>query len=337
MKKIKYNDIYFKKEYGELYELIENGKLEIFDYKSDLGHIRNIFIKREIKININGEKYYDITTPYGYGGPLIISCKESEKDKLVKDYYNKFENYCSENNIIAEFIRFHPINKNADDFRNVYDIEYVRKTVATNIKDYEDPIQNEFKKSCRREVRKAISNGVSFKIEKSPDNLDNFIELYYKTMERKDASDYYYFSDDYFKNILKNLKDYLLVTELIFQDKIISSELYFISDKLIHAHLLGSLQEYLYLSAGCLLEYATVLWGKENGYDYLHHGGGRTSEEDDSLLRNKKKYCKNTEFKFYVAKKVWDDKLYYKICNKNNANINSDFFPAYRDIDNNHI
>lgn len=328
---MKYKDIYFKVEYGKLYEEIENGKLEIFEYNSDIGSIRNMFIKREIPIEVDGAKYYDIITPYGYGGPIIVSYNDKlKKDELVKGYYDEFKDYCLKNNIVAEFIRFHPINNNARDFEKVYDVEFVRKTVGTNIKDYEDPIQSEFKKGCRKEIRRAAKNGVKYKIQKSPDNLDTFKGIYYQTMDRNNANEYYYFDDKYFDSILKNLKEELLITELVFEDKIIASEMYFVSDGLIHAHLLGILDEYLYLSAGCMLEYATVLWGKENGYDYIHHGGGRTSDEDDTLFKYKKKFGKNTEFDFYVGKKIWNKNIYYKLCKANNVDPNIDFFPAYR-------
>ncbi len=328
---MKYKDIYFSTKYGKLYEEIENGKLEVFRYNSSIGSISTMFIKREIPIILGEDTYYDIITPYGYGGPIVENCyDESNKSELVKGYHEKFMSYCLENNIVAEFIRFHPINNNAKDFMEIYDVEYVRKTVGTNIKDYDDPIQSEFKKGCRKEIRKAANSGVTFRIERCPSNLDVFKEIYYKTMDRNGANDYYYFDDKYFDDILRDFKNELLITELIFEDKIIASEMYFISDRIIHAHLLGSLDEYLYLSAGGMLEYATVIWGKENGYDYLHHGGGRTNDENDSLFRYKKKFGKNTEFDFYVGKKIWNKEIYNKLIEASNVDSNVDFFPVYR-------
>ena len=328
---MKYNDIYFSPKYGKLYEEIEKGKVEVFKYESDIGSVSNMFIKREIPITLEGIKYYDIITPYGYGGPIIVSCcDESKRKELVRGYHDKFMSYCLENNIVAEFIRFHPINDNARDFMDIYQVEFVRKTVGTNIKDYDDPIQSEFKKGCRKEIRRALNRGVKYRIKRSPDNLDVFKELYYKTMDRNRANDYYYFDDKYFDNILLNFRDELLITELIFDDKVIESEMYFVSDRLIHAHLLGNLDEYLHLSAGVLLEYATVLWGKENGYDYLHHGGGRTNDENDPLFKYKKKFGKNTEFDFYIGKKVWNEDVYKKLIEVSKVDPNVDFFPAYR-------
>ena len=61
-------DIYFDKNYGELYEDKENGKCIVFEFESEYGKVRNVFIKREIPISLCDEKkYFDIVTPYGYG------------------------------------------------------------------------------------------------------------------------------------------------------------------------------------------------------------------------------------------------------------------------------
>lgn len=90
-------DIYFEKNYGRLYENVENGICEIFEVKSKNGRITNQFIKREIPIKIDNNKYYDIVTPYGYGGPIIEYISGS-KEKLLEDYEEEFSKYCNNNN-----------------------------------------------------------------------------------------------------------------------------------------------------------------------------------------------------------------------------------------------
>ncbi len=62
-------DIYFEPNYGKLYEKIENGNCEVFRYSSAFGNVYHLFIKREIPVRVNNKTYYDLVTPYGYGGP----------------------------------------------------------------------------------------------------------------------------------------------------------------------------------------------------------------------------------------------------------------------------
>ncbi len=328
-----YDDIYFNEKYARLYEIIGEGQVQVFKVKSAYGCIQNIFIKREIPQIINGDSYFDITTPYGYGGPTIIACDDPcNKKELLEDYYKQFKKYCANNNIISEFIRFHPINRNHEDFKEIYQVSFDRKTIGTNLKISDDPIQKEFKKNCLRKIKKALKLGVNYQVIKSPTDLSLFKDLYYKTMTRNRADSYYFFDAAYFDAIVKDLKDELLIINILVGDQVIASELYFVCGQLIHSHLAGSLLDYFDFSPGCLLEYAAALWGIDHNYDYIHHGGGRTAAEDDSLLIFKRNFGINTEFDFYRGQKIWNPAIYEELCIRYQVDPKINFFPAYRKI-----
>ncbi|WP_148630482.1 GNAT family N-acetyltransferase [Bacillus sp. E214] len=323
-------DIYFDDDYGKLYEKVEDGKARVFRFQSKLGEVKYQFILREIPIKIDGEVYYDIVTPNGYGGPLVIESNNRKKKDLVSEYFKAFSHYCEENNIVSEFIRFHPMINNVYDFKDFYDVSCIRKTLGTNLKDYDDPIQNEFSKSCRKNIRKALNNKVTFEVLEKPSDIGEFKQIYYSTMDRNNATNYYYFDDSYFDNILSYFKDNIIIVKAIYDDKTIAQGLYFVYEKYIHIHLSGTLSEYLYLSPAYILRYAVTLWGKENGFETIHHGGGRTNSSDDGLYKFKKGFAKNTEFDFYIGKKVWNEEIYKKLCAKAGINDEVNFFPEYR-------
>ena len=106
--------------------------------------------------------------------------------------------------------------------------------------------------------------------------------------------------------------------------------MYFTTANTIHAHLSGTDTEYLYLSPAYILKYGTVIWGKNKGYDFVHYGGGTSSSEDDTLYLFKSKFSKNTKFEFWIGKKVWNEKIYERLCKETNKNIDDQYFPAYR-------
>ncbi len=323
-------DIYFDKNYGKLYEHTEKGKAKIFEYEDENGKISNQFIIREIPIKVDGNTYYDIVTPYGYGGPIIKKRKEGREKKLLKAYEENFKQYCKENNIVSEFVRFHPIINNALDFKELYNAVCIRKTLGTNLKDFEQPEKEEFSKSCRKNIRRALNKGITFKVTEAPNSINNFKEIYYSTMDRNNATDYYYFGDEYFSNMIKYFNKNMVLVEAIYEEKVIACGLYFIYKKIIHIHLSGTLSEYLYLSPAYMLRYAITLWGKENGYNLIHHGGGRSNSEEDSLYTFKKGFAKHTQFDFYIGKKIWNDKIYNELCNIKGIDKKEEFFPAYR-------
>lgn len=320
-------DLYFDKNYGKLYEKIENGKAQIFEYEDENGKITNQFLIRQIPDEINGKKYFDIVTPYGYGGPIIENLI-GDKEILLQKYEDEFSKYCLKNDIVSEFVRFHPVLKNYEDFEKMYNAKYMRKTLITKLQD--DLVQNQFGKTCRKNIRQALNKGVTYRVTKSPENIDSFKEIYYSTMDRNNATDYYYFDDEYFKDLLKYFKDNIIFIEAIFEDKIIASGLYFAYKDIIHIHLSGTLTEYLYLSPAYILRYAITLWGKENGYKLIHHGGGRSNSEEDTLYLFKKNFAKLYDTDFYIGRKIWNTDIYNKLCNLKCVDVNEEFFPAYR-------
>lgn len=320
-------DIYFDSNYGKLYEKIEKGKSIVFEYEGEHGKVKHMFIKREIP-NTGDETYYDIVTPYGYGGPIII--ESHNKDLLVTDFQHAFDEYCTKNKIISEFVRFHPVLNNEESFMNMYDVQAIRRTAGTNLGDFEDPFMDEFSKSCRKNIRKALKSGVTYKVTEKPNDVKNFLEIYYSTMDRKSAQDYYYFDENYFNQCLEYFQDNILIVEAIYENQTIAMGFYFVYGDFIHTHLSGTLSEYLHLSPAYILRHVLAEWGKENDYKIIHHGGGTSNDSEDSLYKFKKQFGKNTDFQFSIGKKIWNQEIYEKLCSLRNVDVETDFFPAYR-------
>lgn len=323
-------DFYFDNNYGKLYEKAENGKQEIFKFENENGVVSNQIIKREIPYKVDEKTFFDLVTPYGYGGPVIEKLI-GNKELLLKEFEKSFSEYCEINNVVCEFVRFHPLVKNYIDFETIYNPIYMRKTLITNLK-YDDPVQIEFSKSARKNIRQALNKGVYYEIIESPDDLKEFESIYYATMDRNNATDYYYFDDEYFKNIIKYFGKNLVLINAKYEGKTIASGIYFTYDKVIHIHLSGTLSEYLYLSPAYVLRYALTIWGKENGYELIHHGSGRSNDENDGLYLFKKNFAKNEYRDFYIGKKIWNDKVYDEICKLSGVDKNEAFFPAYRKV-----
>lgn len=321
-------DIYFSKDYGKLYEKIENGEAIYWVYEGKEGKVVHQFIKRPIPCD---NAFYDIVTPYGYGGPVVekINTPYTIED-LAKAFETKFFTYCENNNIVSEFVRFHPLFDNASSFKTVYNVACIRQTLGTNLFEYEDPVLEEFSKSCRKNIKKAIANGVSWKITLAPNNIDEFKKIYYSTMERNGASEFYYFDDNYFQLCLEKFREHILFVEAIFEEKTIAAGVYFVFNGIIHVHLSGTLSEYLYLSPAYILRYAITLWGKQNGYKLIHHGGGKSNSKDDGLYLFKKQFAQKTEYDFHVGKKIWNKTKYSELCQSVGIEENVEYFPAYR-------
>ncbi|MGX7595166.1 peptidoglycan bridge formation glycyltransferase FemA/FemB family protein [Planococcus plakortidis] len=324
------NDLFFEEAYGKLYERMEHGVCEEFVFQSAYGEVRHLFIKREIPMLIHGERWYDAITPYGYGGPRIIRCATGCHSDLVTDFELAFREYCKDQRIVSEFVRFHPIFDNARDFSNCYEVTFQRETVGTTLAGFDDPVASEFSKSARKTLRRALNAGVTCRITVAPDDLQRFKEIYYETMSRVHADAYYFFDDDYFDNCLLKFADKIVLAEAIYEGQVIAAELHFLYEGIMHTHLSGTVHDFHQLSPIYVLQYGAVRWGKENGVKLIHTGGGRTNDAEDPLYKFKKKFGQHTGFRFYTGRKIWNAEIYGELCKKSRATADEPFFPAYR-------
>lgn len=322
-------DIYFKPEWGIVNQFIEPGTAKVFECRNEYGSIRNQFILRRIPHLLDGKQFYDITSPYGYGGPYIADCKEGRKDELIKAYEEQFASFCNENDIISEFVRFHPIIRNDRDFKDIYNAQYDRHTVGTNLEDCADPVQEEFSKSARKCIRRAMRAGITWDVIQNPDDVNEFVEIYYSTMNRDNANDFYYFSKEYFDNCVRLFGEHIILVRALYEGRVVAEGFYITSGSTIHAHLSGTLKEYIHMSPAYVIKYATAVWGKEHGYKLIHYGGGTSNAPEDSLFQFKCKFTKETIFDFYLGKKIWNSNIYEKLVALTGKN-DTEFFPAYR-------
>ena len=331
------SDIYFKYSYFNLYS--NEFKKPIMAYfESDLGRVAYPFMLKDISDHFNfkdklpGGKYFDIATPFGYAGHLMDAGSTECSKELMNQFYESFESYCRAQGVISEFVRFSPLLENHVHAEGVMETDYLKKMVATDLQSYGDPLYGELTKSRRQRYNKAKRSGLTVQFDFSPKSLASQLPIYYDTMDRNNAYDFFYFSKEYFEKIISKMSDNVLVVSAFLDDKLIAFELCFLCDGIINAHVAGTLSDYLSYSPSDFIATEIITWGHQNGYKYYHAGGGTTSDPEDSLYRYKKSFSKNTEFDFYLGKKIWDQEVYNNLLEISGcANNGGSFFPLYRD------
>ena len=131
------------------------------------------------------------------------------------------------------------------DYYKHYDGEIETRThnVVRSLEMPLDEIWMDFKQKVRKNVKRANSNGLQIIVENTDEHIEDFLRIYYCTMDRTNADEAYYFSRQFYKN-LSEMKDNVMYFYVVYQGQIISTEL--------------------------------VIYGKNNCYSYL--GGGTDRE-----------------------------------------------------------
>ena len=302
-------DIYFTERYAKLYES-KGAFAEAFIFE-DAGRIYLFpHIKREI--SVAGSAYFDIETPYGYGGPLS-NCNDAV---FVETAFKEFCKLASENNIISGFIRFHPLIRNQVLVGNGCDVLFDRKTIAMDLGNSEEELWNHHvHKNHRNSIRKAENAGLQFVADEELLHMDEFLQIYNETLDNLNSEEFYRFDNAYYENIKKTMGKDSFLGLVYLEDKIIAAIIYFQYGIYGHAHLGGSLKEYLDCCPNNFMLYRAALYLKSRGVKYFHFGGGTDGSEDNSLYKYKKRFSKN-EYEFYIGKMVLNDDIYRKACSE---------------------
>ncbi len=304
-------DIYFTPEYYSLYEKNGDGKAQCFVFE-DNGEIAlyPFLINSVNKLGYKLDKqYFDIQGAYGYNGPAV----SSKNENFILSFSKEFKNFCTSQNVIAEFIRFNPVLQNQR-FINYIDPILINYNIILDL-NMQDIWMNAYEHSTRKNVKKALRNNLIVKYYTdsniSDSELMSFIKIYYKTMDRNSAAYGYYLSEEFFREIVYNLSGKALFFFTYKDNKIISCELVLISKKIGYSFLGGTLSEFYEFRPNDLLKHEIINLLKLKKYDYFCFGGG--TKPNDGIFNYKKKFARNGVYDFYIGKKIHNKEIYNEV------------------------
>lgn len=323
-------DVYYLSGYVKAFQIHGDGEPFLFYYEDS--NIRGIHVVmlRDIERDkhftgkIEKNRYFDFSTPYGYGGWLTEGTDITDITGLSEIYTE----WCKKNGIISEFVRFHPVLKNHALNGSMYEVIPLGETVTMDLSSPEIIWANITSKN-RNMIRKAKKNGVKIYNGRYPDIYKKFKEVYDRTMEKDHAENYYYFGDAFYKSILDDLPWNAQIFYAEWEGNIIAAAIMLMANGRINYHLSGSVKRYGNLASSNLLLYEAALWGCMNGYKTLYLGGGVGSGED-SLFRFKRAFYRGKElYRFYIGKKIYNMEKYNELISMREP-TESRYFPQYR-------
>ncbi|MED4461193.1 GNAT family N-acetyltransferase [Metabacillus fastidiosus] len=270
------NDALYKKDIEPIFFVLEN-KGMVFYHAFHFGKIFNT-------------SYYDIQSPYGYGGPICLGDKD-----FIEESIQIYKKWCSNQEVIVEFIRFHPLLKNQLEYYG--QVFQNRPTVYIDLKA--EDLFSKFSTRVRTAIRKAKKSNLRITFSKSQKYINEFIRLYTVLMNEKAAEEDYFFNKNYFIQLIKSKNVYLLSVENE-NDQVIGSSIFFISGYVGEYHLSASNEEGRSKNVANLLIYEFAEFCKKININILYLGGGNDCLENNSLLFFKRGFSKNEEL-FYIG------------------------------------
>ena len=271
----------------------------------------------------------DLVSPYGYGGPFGWGPYH------VEEFWTGFDQWAQTIRAVSLFTRFSLFKDHLIPFFG--DTLVKGPCVIVSLNQEPNAMLASYAKTVRENIRQAERAGVTLEADPECRRLEEFLSVYYATMNRVGARPMYYFPKSFFERLIAGLPNQVLLFHSLHDQRIVSTELLLISKDHLYPFVNGTLEEGLRLRANPLLRHQVNLWGKAQGKKQVVLGGGYSGE--DNLLRFKQRYAPNGSVSFNVGTKIFDSHSYQALIDKraiweceqgNQWSPACDFFPAYR-------
>ena len=271
--------------------------------------------------NIPGTALRDLTSVYGYAGPVFSN--GSNPDECIDLIIGKMK----EEGFVSLFSRMHPL------FINEFNLEASKgmrlgDVVVLQIEAAENVLLK-YRGSHRREILAARKKGLEVVVDDAGNTLENFVSIYQAAMADLDASDYYHFDKLYFERLFLSEDFKVVIISAVLDSEFIASSLFIITGSVMQYYLSGTVADHRNISPSKAIIAKAHELAILCGCKYLVLGGG-VGSKIDALFKFKQGFS-DYYLPFYVKKLIINEKQYSGlVCAVGYENSQSSFFPLYR-------
>lgn len=269
---------------------------------------------------------WDIYTALLYGGPLGAHAD----DHTVAGFWQAFRRWAQGAGIVSEFIRMSPVARRRLDYPGTV-TEQAPHIVRDLRAASEDELRMDMASNVRRGVKKARAAGVEISIDDTGERLEDFLGIYYRTMDRAGAAARFYHPRAAFETIHATFPGRFAYVYADLAGRPVSAELILLADDIGYFFLGGTEQEALRLYCNVLVHYEAILYARSRGRTDYVLTGGVTNTAEDSLLRFKRMFAPSGSAAYLTGHQVFDAAQYQRLtCSADPLAEAPGYFPAYR-------
>ncbi|WP_237028690.1 GNAT family N-acetyltransferase [Pedobacter steynii] len=311
------------------YHSLDNskGKVLMFVYEEGPDFIAIPLIKRSIP----DAEYYDMSSVYGYSGPVSNQEFEDLSPGFTGRFKNAFLDFLREEKVVTIFSRLNPFFNQTLLLEPFGGLVANGKVVVFDLGLSIEVQRQNYHGGVLRKIRKLREKGYYVKEGGTDEDIKNFVSIYTSNMLRVDASETYYFDEPYFKTLLRADEfDARLLFVYDKDDYPVCGAVVVHTNGIMQAHLLGTRTAWLADSPAKLLTEEITIMGRKLGAKYYNLGGGLGFKED-SLFLWKTNFSSLT-FEYQTWRFVADPETYNALLLQQEIDPHTevDFFPLYR-------
>jgi hypothetical protein len=297
-----------------------------FAYRED----RQAFFLPLMLRAIDGTRYQDATSAYGYPGPVSNSADTGFWTRATSALVHRLH----QEQVVACFVRLHPLLPvDLEALARLGPTTLHGQTVSIDLRLPEQQAWRLIRENHRRDIVRARKRGRRLVVDRW-DRLDDFIEMYYETMHRVGADGGYFFEQRYFGALQEALGEHVHLMLVEADGQFISGGIFFEYDGIVQYHLGATRTESLREQPSKLMFDEVRHWANARGNHVLHLGGGlggKSTAEGNGLFLFKAGFS-DRRHAFHTWRVVVNEPVYEQLTQRTLAEADPGvgYFPAYR-------
>jgi len=277
-----------------------------------------------------GGAWKDVTSVYGYAGPVSSVAVIPAQ---AKEHFTGFVNeFLRGNCVVCACSRLHPLLEQSLMLSGCGQVVELGCTLSIDLTLPEDEQWRAYRRNHRQDIQRLQSMGVTCE-ETGPERMDEFVEMYYETMDRKGATREYYFTRAHFEYLLGGMGDKVHLLIARHEGRALAGGLFTLCCGIVQWHLSGSHAGQLEGRATKLVLDTARRWAQNLGARTLHLGGGLGGSRDS--LHHFKRGFGSREHPYRMWRHISNPDMYAELCRAASGSASVDltvpFFPVYRD------
>jgi predicted N-acyltransferase len=245
----------------------------------------------------------DLANPI-YNGPIVIS-KGADRYELLRRYRKELDQFCADNNVVTEFVRFHPLYECLETLSRIEALIPASDILYVDLSKGYEAARKQYRKGHKWAAQKAARDGASWNIvELNDDNLATFIRLYEWTQRRNGTRGMYVQKEPFFRSMFDVLKSRALLVESYAHADVVSSSIFLDDKTCLWYQYSGSALDLLGTNAHTYLMDRMVAWAAAKGFSYLVLGGGGDPHDATDGIAKFKRGFSHLMGKVHQLKKV---------------------------------
>ncbi len=318
--------------YSKLAELSGHGRAQMFAYRAGDYVLAFPLLVRHIEVGHIaglGDGLHDVTSVYGYAGPIANS--RAIPEHVSARFLGAIDEHFRAHRVVSAMSRMHPLLEQSAILHGLGEVVPVGWTLSVDLSLPDEQQLSAYRRNHRQDIKRLRSMGVRCE-EVGVERLDDFVEMYYENMGRVHASRAYYFDRSYFEHLLTEMRGVAHLFMCHYEGAPIAGSIFTLCRGIVQWHLSGSRADFAGPPPTKLIFEVARGWAKEQGAHTLHLGGG-VGGSRDSLYHFKRGFTKR-EHVYSIWRHVVDEDAYDELTRliSQAAGVRPDdgFFPLYR-------